>query len=169
MPPLALASPIRGVIAGFDPSIVVGRVETMEVLVDEASAREGFLAALLSLATLGTLFLAGVGIYGVVACTVRRRTGEIGIRLALGADAGEIRRLVVGKSFGIVVAGVAFGVAGTVVLTGALGSLLFEISPTDPWTIGAAVAVILVTAVVAGFLPARRATRLDPLVAIRMP
>lgn len=167
LPPLALAGTVRDLIAGFDSTITVARVRTLDAIVSGSTAMEGFLAVLLLLATAGSLFLAAVGIYGVVAYTVRRRTTEISIRVAMGAEPSQVLRMVLYESLGIVLAGVALGLTAAAGATRTLDSLLFQMSATDPATMVAATALVVATAFVAILVPARRAARVDPMMAIR--
>ncbi len=111
--------------------------------------------------------LACVGIYGVVAYTLSQRTGEIGLRMALGAQRSDILRIVLGECALIVVAGVGAGLFGSVMLTRFLQTMLFEIKPTDPVTFVALTLLLAGVALMASFIPARRASRMDPLVALR--
>jgi putative ABC transport system permease protein len=111
--------------------------------------------------------LACVGIYGVVAYTLSQRTGEIGLRMALGAQRSDILRIVLGEDALIVVAGVGAGLFGSVMLTRFLQTMLFEIKPTDPVTFVALTILLAGVALMASFIPARRASRMDPLVALR--
>src|SRR5205085_10307532 len=113
------------------------------------------------------LLLAAVGIYGVMAYTVTQRTREIGIRMALGAAQSDVIRLVLGQGFRLVVAGLAVGMAGALAVTRVLRGLLFEVSPTDPVIFTSIALGLGIIAVLAGYLPARRAARVEPTVALR--
>jgi putative ABC transport system permease protein len=113
------------------------------------------------------LILAAVGIFSVMNYAVTQRTSEIGIRIALGAEARDIFRLIVGHAARLVLIGAAIGVGGALASSRIVGTLLYGIKPTDPWTFAAIVIVIAGTALLASYLPARRASRVDPLVAIR--
>jgi ABC-type antimicrobial peptide transport system permease subunit len=108
-----------------------------------------------------------MGIYGIIAYSVAQRTQEMGIRRALGAQHGDILRLVVGQSFRLALAGVAVGIAGAFGLTRMMQSLLFHVSPTDPATFLAVALLFTLVALAASYIPARRATRIDPMVALR--
>jgi ABC-type antimicrobial peptide transport system permease subunit len=114
------------------------------------------------------LLLVLMGIYGIIAYSVAQRTQEIGIRRALGAQPGDLLRLIVGHSFGLTVAGVAIGVAGALGLTRLMQTLLFHVSPTDPATFVIVALLFLLVALVASYIPARRATRVDPITALRV-
>jgi ABC-type antimicrobial peptide transport system permease subunit len=113
------------------------------------------------------LVLAAVGIFGVVSYLVEQRTGEIGVRMALGASAAHVLRLVVGQNLKIVSVGILCGLALTITLTRALSSLLFGITPTDPVTVVLSSVVLLAVALCASYLPARKASQIDPAVALR--
>jgi len=115
-----------------------------------------------------SLLLAAIGIYGVLAYSVSQRTQEIGVRMALGADARSVVRLVVGSALGWVGAGVAAGLVAAVLLTRVLQSFLFGVEPTDPVTLAGVLVVLAAVAALAGYVPARRATRVDPIVAMRV-
>jgi putative ABC transport system permease protein len=113
------------------------------------------------------LVLAAVGIYGVIAYSVSQRTHEIGIRMALGADHGAVLRMVVGEALALTAAGVAVGVGGALALTGLMQELLFEVRAGDPATLVAVAGTLTAVAVAASYLPGRRATRVDPAIALR--
>jgi putative ABC transport system permease protein len=113
------------------------------------------------------LVLAAVGIYGVMACSVSQRSHELGVRVALGAQAAEIFRLVLGQSARLAAYGVLLGIAGALVATRLLDALLFRVSAFDPGTYAGVSALLVATTMLAGYLPARRATRVDPIAALR--
>jgi ABC-type antimicrobial peptide transport system permease subunit len=113
------------------------------------------------------LMLGAVGIYGVVSYSVSRRTREIGLRMALGAAGGRIAAMVVGRAVLLAVAGVAIGITGSLALTRLLGSMLFGVSATDPVVFAAASVFLVALSALAAYIPARRASRVDPLVALR--
>jgi putative ABC transport system permease protein len=123
----------------------------------------GVLSTFASLA----LLLAAVGIYGVLSYAVSRRVHEIGVRLALGANAGEVVRLVLRRPMMSTAVGLGIGMVGALAATRVLSSLLFEVSATDPLTFGSVVLILTMVALMAGYLPARRASRVDPVVALR--
>lgn len=124
-------------------------------------------AALFGLFGLLGMLLASVGIYGVMAYMVAQRTSEIGIRMALGAQPRDVLRLVVGQGMRLVVTGIVLGVACSLALSRLMSSLLFEISPTDPMTFVTVSGVLAAVALLAGWLPALRASRIDPVLALR--
>ena len=113
------------------------------------------------------LLLATVGVFGVMAHSVNRRTREIGVRVALGANTGDILRMVLGQGLRTILVGVAIGIAGALALTQTVESLLFGVTSTDPLTFGAGTLLLVGAALLACYLPARRATRVDPMVALR--
>ncbi|MEK6325693.1 MAG: FtsX-like permease family protein [Acidobacteriota bacterium] len=113
------------------------------------------------------LVLASVGIYGVIAYSVTQRTHEIGIRVALGAQSSHVIKLVVGRGMAVVLAGVAIGLAGSLALTRVMTSLLYGVSTTDPMTLAVVPVVLVAVALLASYIPARRATRVDPMIALR--
>ncbi len=113
------------------------------------------------------LVLACIGIYGIMAYTVARRTGEIGIRMALGAQAGQVLGMVLREASWIAIAGVALGVCGTLWLVRFLSAMLYALKPWDPPTLAGAAALLIIIALLAGFGPARRASRVDPMSALR--
>lgn len=165
--PLALVESVRKVIQSIDPQQPVGDVRTMTDVIGETFARQQFSATLLAGFSLASLVLAGVGIYGVLAYSVSQRTREIGVRVALGAEPGRIQRLVVTGGARLAFAGTVAGIAGALALSGLLKSLLFEISPRDPITFILAPAILMAVALFAAYLPARRASRLSPVDALR--
>jgi ABC-type antimicrobial peptide transport system permease subunit len=128
---------------------------------------ERFSAVLIATLAAAGLLLAALGLYGVMAYTVGQRTGEIGLRMALGARPADVLRLVVGQGFGLVAAGLLLGIAGAWTLTRLLSSALYEVSPSDPATFAAVALVLAASALLACWLPARRAARIDPMSALR--
>ncbi len=165
--PLALAPAMREALRRMDPSLPLYRVETMETSLSNALAPGRFRTMLLgSLAGIG-LVLALVGIYGVVTYQVTRRRAEIGVRMALGASPGAVLRMVVGQGLRPVLAGTAVGVLGALAASRLLSAWLRGVSPNDPLTLGAAAVTLVAVAALASFVPARRATRVDALEAIR--
>lgn len=163
----ALAPAVRGQLAALDRELGVYQVTTMDDVVSRALARPRFLTALLTAFGVIALVLAATGVYGVTAYTVRLRTHEIGVRIAVGANRGDILRLVLGQAARLTLLGSFFGIAGSFAVTRILSGLLYEIKPTDPLTFASAALVLAVAALVAGYLPAARATRIDPMIALR--
>ena len=165
--PLALAGPVREAIHQIDATLPVAQMRTMDTVVRETFARQRFSAMLLGGFSAVSLLLAAVGIYGVLAYSVTERTREIGVRVTLGAEPGRIVALVLRGGMGVVLAGAAFGMAGALALSGMLRSLLFGVQPHDLATFAVVPAVLLAVAVFAAYVPARRASRLDPTEALR--
>ena len=158
---------IRRVVAEIDPSLAVGQVEPMTAVVDAALGPERFVTMLTTLFAILAFVLAAVGLYGVVSYGVSQRLREMGVRLALGAGGGDIRRLVLGQSLAFVAVGLAVGIAVALQVTRLMGNLLFGVSPADPWTYGAVGAAFTLVAAAAAAVPARRAARVDPIRVLR--
>jgi ABC-type antimicrobial peptide transport system permease subunit len=150
-----------------DPSLSLGRVETMDAIVRAARAKEAFVGVLLLLAATVSLFLGTIGTYGNVAQLVKRRTPEIGIRMTLGAGRSEVVRMVVTGSLRGVLVGIGVGAIGAIASTRALRSMLFGVEPTDPTVFVAVVALLVTSAIGAALMAAARAARIDPTVALR--
>ena len=165
--PTALASAAVGAIHRLDPNLAVTRVQTYDGAIAESLARERLSALVSAAFALSGLLLASLGVYGLLAFVVEQGTKEIGIRIALGAQLARLRRSVVGRGLRLVAIGVTIGMAGALVLLRSVGTLLFGVTPYD-WSTYIAVAVLLgVVAVIAAYVPARRASRVEPLVALR--
>ncbi len=167
VPPTSLTPAVRRTVAEMDPAIPVADVRTLADVIARATAPTAFALTLIGLAALMALLLGAVGVYAVVAYSVSRRTSEIGVRMALGANAGDVRRLVVRQGGIVVLAGVALGLAGAGVLTRFMAGMLFGVSPLDPLTYVLLTALMLAGAGLALYLPARRASRVDPMAALR--
>jgi predicted permease len=165
--PQALAAGIRAVVREVDPSLPVYGLRPMSEVVDRSMVQPRFLSLLLATFSGIALFLAAIGIYGVMAYSVAQRTREIGVRMALGAQRLHVLRLVFGQGFVLLTVGTVIGLLGAFALTRLMHSLLFEITPTDPLTYSAVVGLLAVVAFLACYIPARRATKVDPLVALR--
>jgi putative ABC transport system permease protein len=165
--PASLAEALRREVQALDPELPVHRVRTMAELVSASVAQRRFQALLLAAFAAVGLALAAIGLYGVMAFSVSQRTREIGIRMALGAQGRGVLRLVIGQGLALVLLGVALGTAAALAFSRVLSGLLFRVSATDPATFVVVPALLLVTALVASYLPARRATRVDPLTALR--
>jgi putative ABC transport system permease protein len=165
--PAALVPGVRAIVAELDPRLPLADVQPMSALVDRAQAATRF--ALVLIATFAGIaaLLAAVGLYGVLSTAVRQRTAEIGVRMAFGAPARRIFGLVVGEGLLLCAIGVVLGLVAAVPLTRVIESLLVGVRPTDPATFAAMSALFLLVAAVACWLPARRASRLDPTVALR--
>lgn len=164
---LSLAEPARKVIQGIDAELPVSQIRTMETVVRQTFASQQFSAVLLGGFSLASLLLAAIGVYGVLAYSVTQRTREIGVRIALGAEPLTITRMVVASGARMVMIGAAAGLAVALALSGLMKSLLFGIGPRDPLTFIAAPAIFVVVALVAAYVPARRAARVSPMEALR--
>lgn len=165
--PLALAEPFRQTLTALDDRQPIRTLYTGRSAYAEAVGQPRFFALVMAIFAAGAALLAAVGIYGVVAYTVRRRTREIGLRLALGANAAGVRRLVIVGALRPVLGGLVLGLLVAAGLSSVLGSLLFGIPSIDPVTYGAVAAVFLAVALLAAWAPAREATRVDPREALR--
>jgi putative ABC transport system permease protein len=165
--PLSMAGAVRNAIQKVNKDQPVMRIETMEQVVAASLAQSRFAAALLSLFAALALVLAAVGIYGVMAYDVADRTREIGVRMALGAEARDVLRLIIGQGLKLVLIGVALGLIVALTLTRLMKALLFGVSATDPLTFGVVAALLAAIALLACWLPARRATKVDPMVALK--
>ena len=167
VPPETLIETVRRTIRGVEPGATVFNVATMQERVARQMSQPRFVSWLMGVFAALALVLAAIGVYGVLAQNVARRTQEIGIRMALGAGAGEILRLVLRRGLGLVGVGLLIGAACALAMTRLLQTLLFGVSQTDPVTFGGVIAVLGTVALVATWIPARRAMRVDPLVALR--
>jgi predicted permease len=165
--PLSLGPAVARAVAELDPELPVARVRTLEAIVARSVSEPRFYTVLLAAFAAMAVGLAALGIFGVMSYAVVQRSREIGIRVALGAHPGDVRRMVLGHALGLALAGVAIGLAGAAALSRVIRSLLFQVSPTDPATLAGVAAVLLAVALLASDLPARRATRVDPLDALR--
>jgi putative ABC transport system permease protein len=165
--PMSLAGPIRRIVQGLDPAQPIANVLTMQAIVAETFSRQRFSALLLSGFSLASLLLAGVGIFGVLSYSVTERTREIGVRMAVGAQPAQIVSMIVGSGVRLVGTGTAVGIAGALALSGLLRGLLFGVGPRDVATYVAVPALLGMVALVASYLPARRAAKLEPVSALR--
>jgi putative ABC transport system permease protein len=165
--PEALAPSLANVVRALDPEVPVAEVRTMRDVVDTTLGQSRAIAVLLAAFAIAALLLAGAGVYGVMAYSVSRRTQEIGVRVALGARPGEIVGMVVRQALRLAVAGVGVGLAAALALARLLGTLLYDTAPADPAVFAGVVTVLVATALLAAWIPARRAARVDPLVALR--
>ena len=163
----ALAGPIRQIVSTLDPALPVVKLQSMEDVFADAIGRPRLLAQLLGLFAGLALLLAAIGSYGVLSYMVTERRREIGIRMALGADRASVLRMVLRQGLVLTVVGIAGGLAVAFAMNRVLASLLFGVRPSDPATMGAVVALIATVAFVACYLPARLATRVDPMIVLR--
>jgi putative ABC transport system permease protein len=162
-----LSAEIKREIAALDPTLALSEIYSMEEIAARSIATQRFNMMLVGLFAALGIVLAAVGIYGVTSYTVAQRTKEIGLRIALGAQSHNVVRLVLRQGLGVTLLGTAIGLAGAYGLTRLIRSMLFGVSETDPLTFGLIAFVLILVALVACYLPARRATRVDPMVALR--
>ncbi len=165
--PSSLVPPIRETVRLIDRSVLVQRAQTMEELLRNRTAPQRFLAALLGSFGGLAILLASLGIHGVLAYSISQRTREIGVRMALGASPGGVLRMVVGHGMALTGVGVAIGVVAALGLSRFLREQLYEVSPADPLTYGAVALLLAAVALLASWVPARRAARVDPMTALR--
>jgi len=165
--PVNLAAAIRSEVQSIDKDQPVDKITTMRSVVNSSIRPRRFYMQLLGSFAGMAFILASIGIYGLVSYSVAQRTREIGIRMALGAKRSDVLRLVVTEGFGLTVVGLILGLAGAFASTRVLRNLLFEVGPTDPFTFIAVSLSLLAVALLACYIPARRATKVDPLVALR--
>lgn len=165
--PSLLSALLRNDVRAVDNSLAVFHVRTMAEVIAEATGGAHYRMLLFGFFGLLALTLAAVGVYGVMAYTVNQRTHEIGIRMALGAQKSDVLRMVVGQGLRLALIGVAAGLVGSIALTRLLSSLLYGVTPTDPLTFAIVAAILLAVALAACYIPARRAAKVDPMVALR--
>jgi predicted permease len=165
--PNVLVPQARAAVRALDSNLPLSRPRTMEQVVSASVGQRRFSMLLLAAFAALALLLAAVGIHGVLACAVEQRTQEIGVRMALGAPPRELLLRIVGEGLGFAAVGAALGLAAAIALTRLLSSLLYGVSPTDPITLALVAAVVAAMALLASYLPARRAARVDPTVALR--
>ena len=167
MEPASLVPTLRAEIAKMDSNIPVFHVATLEERIEGSSASTRSLAMLLALFAVLALVLSSIGIYSVISYGVARRTNEIGVRIALGAQRRDVLKLILSQGLGLAVLGVGIGIAGSLALTRLLSSLLFGVQPTDPTVFGGVALLLGFIALLASYIPARRATKVEPVVALR--
>ena len=151
----------------MNPSVALTNVQTLDDVVADAQSRDRFSALLLSMFGIVALLLASVGVYGVLAYTVEQRTSELGIRMALGADRGDVRGMVLSDGLRLVLVGLGVGIVGAIAVSGVISSQLYGVNARDPVIYGGITASLLLVGLTASFVPAWRATRVSPLVAMR--
>ena len=167
LPPDHLAAGIRTALRPIDPNLPVREFVTFQDLVDKAVSPRRFLVLLLAGFAAFALILASLGIYAVISYSVSQRVQEIGIRMALGASARDLQNRTLLRTLGLAALGLVLGMAASRALTGALESLLFGVTPGDPVIFIGIGALLIVVSALAGYVPARRASRIDPMVALR--
>jgi ABC-type antimicrobial peptide transport system permease subunit len=167
LPVESLAPRIRQIVQQMDPTLPIVRLRTMEEVFGEAVSRPRFLAQLLGVFAGLALILAAIGTYGILAYTVSQRRKEIGIHMALGATRKAVLGMVLGQGLKMTLAGLVAGIGAALLLTRLLQTQLFNVKPTDPATMIAVAAFITAVAGIACYLPASRATRVDPMVVLR--
>ncbi|HEY6290775.1 MAG TPA: ABC transporter permease [Terriglobia bacterium] len=165
--PMGLAAGLRRAVASVDPNEPVSGIETMDDVVQKLVVPRRFKLVLLGSFALLALALGAIGLYGVISYAVTERTHEIGVRVALGAERSDVLKLVIGQGFKLSLMGVGLGIAGALTLTRYLSSLLYGVKPTDPFTLVAVSLILVAVALLASYVPARRAARVDPMVALR--
>jgi putative ABC transport system permease protein len=165
--PLSLANAVRGAVQQLDPALPITRVETMDAALSDSLATERLMTSLLFAFAAVALVMAAAGLYGVITYTVTQRRQEIGVRMALGADATAVVRLVAAEGLRLTAAGMIAGTIGAVLVGRAMRGLLFDVTPADPLTYAAVLGIFAATACAALIVPARRALRVDPLTALR--
>lgn len=158
---------VQQAVWAVNPNLPLARVRTLSQIYEESMAQTSFVLVVLGIAASVTLVLGVVGIYGVIAYIVSQRRREIGIRMALGANRGTVQRMFIGRGVALAAIGLVVGLVSASLLMRLLGSLLFGVSPFDPLTYGAVISALAVVALVATWLPARQATRIDPMSALR--
>jgi predicted permease len=166
--PESLIPAVRSVVAALDPELPPGRFRSLEEIVEGSLERQRFLLRLLAAFAIVAILLAAVGVYGVMSYAVIERVPEVGVRLAIGASPRDIVRLVLRDGLVLGLAGVAIGMVAAAAGAGALRSLLFEVAPRDPVSLGAVSCLLLLATLTAAWLPARRASRVDPIKALRV-
>jgi putative ABC transport system permease protein len=165
--PRSLSADVRGIVAALDRDLPISRLSTMDDLMAASVAPPRFRTTLVAVFAAIGLLLAAIGIYGVMAFAVSERTHEIGVRAALGAGRGDVLRLVLGEAAILATAGIVVGLAGAVATTRLMRALLFKVDPIDPATFAGVSALLVAAALAASYVPARRAVRVDPMIALR--
>jgi len=165
--PTSLTGALRKVVSEVDASVPLDQIETMKQIVSVSVGEPRFRTAVLLMFAILALFVASIGLYGVMSYLMSQRTREFGIRLAVGASSGALLRLVLGQAAKLVSIGICLGLVGAMVVARAISSLLYGISPFDTATFASVSLVLAVVAFLASYIPARRAASIDPMVALR--
>jgi ABC-type antimicrobial peptide transport system permease subunit len=163
----AMAPAVRAAIWELAPDLTLGDVQTFDMLFDRLIAQRKFNMLLLALFGALAIVITSVGIYGVMAYVVEQRTQEIGVRMALGAEPRRVQAMVLGRAMGFVVVGLVAGMAGAYALSGAVGTFLFKVEPGDPVVYASTGALLMAIGLLAAWIPARRASRVDPIIALK--
>jgi len=165
--PAPIVASARRIVRDIDPTIPITNVQTLADVVSNATAPARWSTTLLGVFAGVALVTAILGVFGLLSYTVTQRSRELGIRIALGASRSGVQRLVLSRGLALALAGLVVGLAGALILTRFMQSLLYGVTPTDPFTFIGVSAVLMLAAVGASLIPARRATRIDPIVALR--
>jgi putative ABC transport system permease protein len=165
--PLSQAAPLRNAVAALDKNLAVSNLRTMEDLTSQSIGQERFTLLLFGVFAALALLLAAAGIYGVMSYSVAQRTHEMGIRMALGAQTKDVLKLVLREGMTLILLGATIGVTAAIALTRLMEKLLFGVKPTDPVTFVGVPILLGLIALLACYLPARRATKVDPMIALR--
>ena len=166
--PTALIPSVREIVRAVDPTASLDAIHTMDEMVGYSTARQRFYAVLLGIFAGVAGLLAAIGVYGVLAYAVVQRTQEIGVRMALGAERRQVMALILRRGLVVALTGITVGLAGAFAGARYMQSMLFGIEPRDPGTFVAVAIAFAVVATIASYLPARRATKVDPMVALRV-
>jgi len=167
VPPTSLADAVREQVAAIDPNLPLSNVSTLDAVLAKSISQERFYMTLLAIFASVALVLAAIGIFGVLSYAVSQRTREIGIRMALGAQGRSVINLIVWQAMLLVASGVVAGIGAALLVTQTMTKMLFSVTPTDPATFASVAGVLVTVALFASYLPARRATKVDPIVALR--
>jgi putative ABC transport system permease protein len=165
--PASLIARIRAEAAAMDADVPIAELSTLASYVSNAMSQTRFLLALIGAFAVMALGLASLGLYGVISYSAKQRTREIGVRVALGASERDVMGLILGQGLAVALAGIGLGLAGAVALSRVVSAFLVGVSATDPITFAGVAALLLAVAIVASFVPARRASRVDPVDALR--
>jgi putative ABC transport system permease protein len=166
--PASLAAAARQTVREIDPALATYSMTPLAQIVSDSVAARRFSLLLLATFAAIALFLAAVGLYGVVAYSVQQRTREIGLRVAIGASPRDVLAMIVGGAMKLALAGVVLGLGGAAAFARLAATLLFEVTPSDPWSYAGTSAVLFAVAMLACYVPARRAMRVDPIVALQI-
>jgi putative ABC transport system permease protein len=165
--PNLIAPAVRAAVREINPRAVLAEVQPMTAFVDKAMAPIRFTTTLIGVFAIVAVVMAAIGLYGVLATIVRQRTAEIGMRMVFGAPRASLLRLIVSEGLKLSAGGILIGVVAAAMVTRVMTSMLVSVSPTDPWTFASIVLLLVPIAIAASWIPARRAARLDPMVALR--